>query len=255
MKGLTLRLREVPKTGLEVEAILPENFVGKTLDDISNILVFLGNKRRKISDFFELTGEIAKDVEEQRIVLDGDLSRVKRIGESMNGGEIFINGSVGIHLGEFMHGGKITVAGNARSWVGTSMTGGEIMIDGNARDYIGCGRRGENKGMKEGRITINGNAGTEIGSYIAGGEILIKGRADSFVGSYARGGKITVGEVSKNRIGYSMKKGGIFVLDSDFEIPFNFKHLADKENFSIYQGDLSIDGKGLIYVSRRSEIH
>lgn len=251
MKEVILKLREVPKTGLEAECIIPENFAGSSSDEISNITVFLGNKKRKISDFFEISGEIAKDKEKQRIILEGNLSKVKRIGEYMNGGEILINGSIGIHLGEFMQSGKITVMGNANSWIGTSMAGGEILIEGNAQDYIGCAKRGENKGMKGGRIIINGNTGTEIGSYLVRGEIMIKGMAESFVSSYAKGGKITVGKISKNRIGYLMKTGEIFVLDSDFIVPFYFNHLMDNAEYSVYQGDLGIDGKGLIYVVRK----
>ncbi len=246
-----MKLREVPGTGLEAESIIPENFAGKSLSEISNLPVFLGNKKRKISDSFEITGDIAEDKERQRIVLEGDFSRVKRIGENMNGGEILINGSVGIHLGEFMQNGKITVTGNANSWIGTSMSDGEILIEGNARDCIGCAKRGENKGMRGGKIIINGNTGTEIGSYISGGEILIKGTAESFAGSYARGGKITIGKILKNRIGYLMKTGEIFVLDPDFKAPFYFNHFMDNAEYSLYQGDLGIDGKGLIYVVRK----
>lgn len=250
MKELILKLKEAPKTGLEAETVLPEIFAGKSLSEVSNLPVFLGNRKRKASDFFDIAGEITKNTLDQRIVLEGNLSRVKRIGENMNGGEILINGSIGIHLGEFMQSGKITIMGNANSWIGTSMAGGEILIEGNAQDYIGCAKRGENKGMKGGRIIINGNTGTEIGSYISGGEIMIKGMAESFVGSYARGGKITVGKISKNRIGYLMKTGEIFVLDSDFIVPFYFNHLMDNAEYSVYQGDLGIDGKGLIYVKK-----
>ena len=58
------------------------------------------------------------------IHIDGNLSKVQRIGSGMTDGEIRIAGDVGMHLGVEMKGGKITVEGNVGSWLGSSMKGG-----------------------------------------------------------------------------------------------------------------------------------
>jgi formylmethanofuran dehydrogenase subunit C len=55
------------------------------------------------------------------ITINGDVSKVRRIGAGMKSGEITIHGDVGMHLGEEMKGGKITVHGNVGGWAGSMM--------------------------------------------------------------------------------------------------------------------------------------
>jgi len=250
MKTILLKPKGELSAGLECESIKPENFIGKNLERISSIGVFLKGNEMPLHKFFTVEGKVAEKLEEQRIIIEGDLSRVKRIGESMLGGTVIVKGDVGHHLGEFMKGGKIVVEGSAKSRIGTTMKGGTIEIMKNAGNYIGCAALGETAGMTGGNILIHGNANFDIGRGIKGGEITVLGNVYSFVGSYADGGTITIGSIRQSRVGYKMKGGRISVLDSNFKVPFYFRYLKDKSNFLVYQGDMSCDGKGLLYIKK-----
>ncbi len=250
MMELVLEIKKIPKTGLEAETIKPENFVNKSIKEIEKIEVCSGNGKITLGSIFKISGKTAKNPSEQKIVIVGDASKIKRIGEAMSGGEILLKGDVGPRLGEFMVSGKIIVEGNADNWIGTSMNGGEIIVKGNAGDYMGSSIRGTNRGMRGGKILVDGNAGGEIGYGMVGGEITINGTADSFVGSYMRGGKIVVGNVLMNRIGFSMNGGEISIIDKTFNVPFYFRKIGEEGGFMQYSGDQSFDGKGLLKVQK-----
>ena len=80
-------------------------------------------------DLFDVSVDgTASSADEVKIVLDGDLSRVKLIGSGMKAGEIGANSNVDMHCGAMMSGGKITVKGNADCWAGREMIGGELWL-------------------------------------------------------------------------------------------------------------------------------
>jgi formylmethanofuran dehydrogenase subunit C len=113
MKEVVLKPKSQPAVGLEAEVITPDNFAGKSIEEIKALLVFEGKLERKLSDFFEISGEAGTSSNETSILIDGSVERTKRIGQEMKGGEIVIRGDVGMHIGSKMRGGKITVMGNA----------------------------------------------------------------------------------------------------------------------------------------------
>lgn len=251
MKDLTFKLRNKPRFPLDCHMIKPESFIGRSAEEIMDSSVMDGRNKWKIGDYFDVYGDISDSIEKiknQRIVLEGDLSMMNRVGERMSGGEIIIKGNYGSRLGEFMHHGRIEVIGDAGSYIGTSMSGGEIIIKGRAGDYIGCARIGERKGMDKGKIIIEGDVGTEVGYGLTGGEIFIKGNVHSFVGCYMGCGKITLNGIKYPRIGNGMKGGKIYVENSNFRAPFNFKRVEIKDDFTIYAGDYSVNGKGRIFI-------
>ena len=99
------------KIGITVEAevIRPDLFAGKTKEQIEELLVWQGPKELPLSQFFEVDIQgNGGSPEETKIIIDGDVSRVKRIGQGMNSGMIEILGSAGMHTGAEMTG--------ARSW-------------------------------------------------------------------------------------------------------------------------------------------
>jgi len=249
MNEVTLKVKEVPETGLEVENITPDAFAGMDVKDVSELIIHAGKKKVGISDFFRVSGKTAKTASKQKITIEGSNTLLKRIGEGMSGGEIKVLGDVGYHLGEYMTGGKIHVSGNAGSWIGTCMSGGEIVIEGNAGSYIGASSRGLREGMSGGRILVLNDVGTEIGVGLMDGEIIVEGAASSFVGSYMSGGVIRLSGIS-GRIGYAMRAGVIEVLDKSFKAPFYFKQTGEEGEFQIFEGDVSFKGRGRIKVLR-----
>jgi len=85
-----------------------------------------GNEEITLADIFDVAVDGSGDVAETKIIIDGDVPRVKRIGEAMTAGEIVVKGDVDMRCGARMSGGSITVEGDADSWVGREMTGGEM---------------------------------------------------------------------------------------------------------------------------------
>ena len=196
---------------VEAEAISPDVFAGKSLNEIRELTVLQGPQKHKLSEFFEVSGEAGETSVETTIVIEGDVDRVKLIGYKMSGGKIVINGNAGMHVGDEMSGGEILVRGDAGSWTGMDMKGGTIVIEGNAKDHIGCTYRGKWRGMSGGMIHIKGDAGNNVGGGITGGSIVIDGNVGAFCGIKQNGGLTVVRGDAKRAVGAEMSAGTIVV--------------------------------------------
>jgi formylmethanofuran dehydrogenase subunit C len=254
----------IPKNNIgmpiEADVISPDVFADKTIEEIESLLVWQGNTRAQLSEFFEIKGEDVPS-KEPTIIIDGDVSKVKYIGSKMSSGKIIINGNVGLQLGSEMKGGEIVVNGNADSWVGSEMKGGKIHVKGNAGDYIGNAYRGDWRGMKGGTIIIEGNAGNNIGGGSIKGEIIIKGNVGQFCGINLRGGKIIVGGGAERNVGAEMIKGEIIICGQidkfhpGFELveEVDGNELGLEGTFLKFIGDYSMKKpKGILYVSKEN---
>ncbi|WP_094228953.1 formylmethanofuran dehydrogenase subunit C [Methanolobus psychrotolerans] len=247
---------------VEAEDITPDNFAGKSADEIRKILIWQAPAQFPISDFFTVEGNGGSSAEDTTIIVDGNVPRVKRIGEKMTAGKIVIKGSAGMHVGSAMTGGEIIVEGDAESWAGMEMKGGSIHIKGNAKDHIGCAYRGSWKGMSGGRITIEGNAVNQIGGGLIGGEIIINGNVENFCGIRISGGLIVVKGNAFRTVGAEMTGGTIVVggcierFNPGFEMTaiesdLKFNDIECPGEYKKFAGDYAIPqkGKGILYVS------
>jgi len=268
MAEIKLKLKKQPQFPLEAEEISPDNLAGKTVAQIKKLELFYGNEIVNLSDFFDVSGK-STDVKDTTIIIEGDLSNVKRIGEKMTNGEIIINGDVGMHVGNQMKGGKITVNGNAGDWAGAMLKGGELEINGDAGNYIGAAYRGFWVGMENGIIKVKGKIGREsmlwarsskgagkfpmlkcstaeafLGMHNHGGTIIVEGDVDLYVGAdQARGQIIIKGKAP--RLLPSYKKIGEI---TEIELP-NGEKVTGK--FIEYSGDHSVNKEtnGRIYIA------
>ena len=103
---LTRKVRLSPKGEIEImieaESISPDIFAGRSEREIGRLAVWQGPRGAHISEFFDIdvTDEKTVDgVSAVDILIDGDASRVKRIGQRMTSGRIESRGSAGMHLG------------------------------------------------------------------------------------------------------------------------------------------------------------
>ncbi len=259
MKETVLKSKNQPSVGLEAEVISPDIFAGKKLDGIKKLSVFEGKVEKKIEDFFTIAGEAGVKAGETRIIIEGDVSRTKRIGHGMSAGEIHIRGDVGMHLGSKMRGGKILVEGNVDSFAAQEMRGGELLVKGDAGNYLGSATRGNWRGMRGGAVTVEGNAGSEIGTFMLGGVITVKGNAGSFAGVHMGKGLIVIEGRAERRIGAEMVGGTIvanaveallpgFKLEGSVKDPSIDGHVF-KGTFKKYTGDRAeMRAKGEVYV-------
>lgn len=190
MRRITLIMREGVGGNLpiEAEAICPETLC-KTIE----LSVFVGNEKMKLRDVFDIRvdGEAAGPATTE-IVMVGDCSRVKRVGEYMTNGKIVVDGDIGMHCGDFMTGGEIEIMGNAGDWLGREMIGGRIVCHGNAGNYCGSGYRGGRKGMRGGEILIEGSVGDYCCESLFGGVVRVCGNAGLHAGCNMKGGKMII---------------------------------------------------------------
>ncbi|MDO5845308.1 MAG: formylmethanofuran dehydrogenase subunit C [Methanocorpusculum sp.] len=191
MRRITLIVREEmadSRLPIEAEAICPET-MSKTIE----LSIFVGNEKRKLSDVFDIRvdGE-ASGPSTTEIVIVGDASRVKRVGEYMTAGKIIVDGDIGMHCGDFMTGGTIEIMGNAGDWLGREMLGGKILCHGNAGNYCGSGYRGGRKGMRGGEVVVEGSVGDYCAECLFGGVVRVKGNAGIHAGSNMKGGKLII---------------------------------------------------------------
>ena len=138
------------------ECITPDNFQGKTIEEIETLKVWEGNKEKKLAEIFKVERIKKEEENEPIITIYGDLRKIRMIGAKMTKGQIIIHGDVGMYLGQEMEDGKITVRGNADRWAGSMMKGGTIEIYGNAGSYLAAPYRGSTAGMRGGKIIVGG---------------------------------------------------------------------------------------------------
>lgn len=251
MQTVTIKPKNDIKISVEAENISPDKFAGKSEKDIQSLEAYMGNHKTTLGELFSIKVEGTGAAADTKIVMEGNFSRVKRIGEGMTAGLILIKGNVDMHLGAKMSGGKITLSGNADSWAGREMKGGELIIEGDARYYLGAGYRGETCGMRGGKITVMGSALDFLGEHMCGGEIYVKGNVGILAGLSNNGGKIVIGG-STSRPGSEMAKGTIIVNGAVAEMMPVYKdegtEAVDGVTYKKYTGDVIVGGKGVLYI-------
>ncbi len=246
---------------VEAEVINPDIFAGKTKSEIEQLIVWQGAKQRPLSDFFDVEGSGA--AAETKIIIEGDVPRIKHIGHGMKAGEIVIEGSAGMHIGSEMVGGSILVNGDAGSWAGMEMKGGILHILRNAGDHVGCAYRGSWRGMSGGKIIIDGSAKSQLGGGMSGGEIHVGGNVENFAGIRMNSGVIIVKGDAVRGVGAEMSGGTFVVCGRIKQFSPGFEYAGTEKNpkigetmlsgeFAKFAGDFAISKtpKGVLYASK-----
>ena len=125
MGEITLTPKDIGNISVSGDAISPDVLFDKDAEAIEGILLWQGNSQVKLGELFGVVvNGISGSPADVKIIISGDVSRVKGIGQSMTAGEIIVNGSVDMHCGADMRGGKITVDGNTKGcWPGKKRQG------------------------------------------------------------------------------------------------------------------------------------
>jgi formylmethanofuran dehydrogenase subunit C len=246
---MEVRERHRPNLPIEAECIVPKNFIGPE----RTFYVWKGNKKLDIRDVFHIRREgHANSVDKVEIIIRGDSSHIKRIGEYMDGGKITIEGDIGMHCGNFMSDGVIEIMGNADSWLGREMNGGTIICHGDAADYAGSGYRGEKHGMKGGKIEIMGDVGEFAGETLAGGEIIIHGNAGDMPGADMKDGVLVIRGDCSRACG-NMTGGICTVLGTVHDMLPTFKNEGTEQRgehlLTKFSGDHISRGLGTLYIN------
>src|SRR5512137_601076 len=193
MDTVTITMKNAPALYLEADTVSPDAFAGKSAAQIAELPVFEGNVPSTLGKYFEVSGSAGATAADTKIIVKGDVKKVKYIGFKMTAGELVIEKT-------------------ADQYVGAWMKGGEMVIEGNAGNYLGAAYRGDWRGMSGGKILVKGNAGSDIGMYMLGGEIVVNGNADVHVMTHAEGGKTIIRGNAKSKIGGQMVDGTIIIF-------------------------------------------
>jgi formylmethanofuran dehydrogenase subunit C len=229
---------------IEAEVIGPDVFAGKSGKEIEELPVWQGPVKLPLSEFFDMEIQETQgsgSSEEITIVINGDVSRIKRIGQGMKAGKIEILGTAGMHLGAEMDGGSILVRGDAGPWAGMEMKGGLIQIQGNAGDHAGSAYRGSWRGMTGGKILIEGNARSQLGGGLAGGQIVVEGNVENFCAIRQSGGLVLVRGSAMRGVGAEMTGGIVAVCGKISRFSPGFVEAGREENPLL--GDLQLEGR------------
>lgn len=209
---LTIKLKNESSIPLEVDSITMEQVQTQTADEVARTKIFRGNEQPELGEYFDVSGSATDD---QTIVWEGNLAKVKLIGSKLTHGKVQVEGSVGMHLGAEMTGGEIVLNGNADDWVGAEMKGGRIRVNGNVRHMLGAAYRGSIKGMTGGEILVDGNAGNELGNSMRRGLIAVSGNIGDVAGAAMIAGSILIFGETGIRHGAGMKRGTIALFNAE----------------------------------------
>lgn len=198
---------------IDLSNISPDTLAGKSLDKITKMKIWRGNRRTTLGKLFEVTGKGDKSAEKITVEVLGKIPQCRHFGQDMTTGKIVVKGEVGMHLGARMKGGTIEVKGNVDHWLGAEMSGGAIRVRGNVGDKAASAYLGSNYGMNGGSLYITGNVGHELGMGMRRGVIVVDGDTESFTGTRMLAGTIIIRGQLGPRAGASMRyKGTIIAL-------------------------------------------
>ena len=204
MTALTFTLRRRPEQRLDLSPLVPHLLAGQSAAQIERIELQTTRCRVAVADIFRVR---IGDAEHVRI--EGACDRLDRVGKAMSGGEIVVDGDVGIQAGRAMAGGKLIVRGDTGPLAGSGMKKGIIEILGATGDRLGGPLAGEITGMRGGLIVVRGGAGERAGDRMRRGTIVIEGEAGDYAGSRMIAGTVVVAGRAGNLPGYLMKRGTI----------------------------------------------
>jgi formylmethanofuran dehydrogenase subunit C len=271
VRPLTFTLRERPDQRLDLSPLVPHGLTGKTAREIERIELQTTRRRITVGDVFRLR---IGDVEQIRI--QGACDRLDYVGRAMTGGELIIEGDVGVQAGRLMAGGRLTVLGNVGPWAASGMKAGVFEIRGAAGARLGGPLQGEIAGMRGGLVIVRGSAGERAGDRMRRGTIIIEGEAGSYAGSRMIAGTLIVRRRAGPLPGYLLKRGTIvlgdgcsalsptFVDCGRYELvamrwlagmlePYSEAAVAlMRRPLSRFAGDMAVLGKGEILVGNRN---
>jgi formylmethanofuran dehydrogenase subunit C len=220
MTGWRLQLRQAPALRLDLRGITPSALAGLSPAAVEQLPVGYGNAMVSLAEFFSVTSASSDD----SLVLQGDLSRVDRIGWQMDGGRVLVEGSAGDQAGGCMRAGELLIKGSAGVLLGCEMAGGALMVEGEAGDFGASTLPGSMDGMRGGTMVIKGRVGNRFGDRMRRGTVLVFGSAGDFLASRMVAGTIALGGQAGAHAAYGMRRGSlVFAAGRDTaELPDTF---------------------------------
>jgi len=267
---MKLRLRHDITVGLDLRGVLPSRLLPMSLEEAAKVTVWAGNQQVQLGELFAIETETRR---EDTLRIIGNLAKADNVGAGLDGGTLFVQGSVGHHAGQRMRSGSLYIHGHVGNNLAEGMQGGFLKVLGNVGDRVGAPLPGEKRGMAGGRVFILGSAGSEVGHRMRRGTIAVTNDCGDFVGYEMLAGTILVGGQAGTSPGLMMKRGTIILngnprsdllagfthacrikpammplLADDFakqEVP-EAARLISLAHYDLFHGDLAQMGRGEI---------
>jgi formylmethanofuran dehydrogenase subunit C len=207
MTGVTLTLRTNPDGHLDA-SLLGGSLVSKPITEILQLPlpVIAGKAAMLVQDIFDAVPRT-----DNRVVIQGELSRLHGIGNRWSGGELLVEGDVGDGFASRMSGGEVHLHGNAGNKTGQQMRGGILQVRGNVGDDLGCPLHGRRSGFSGGTIHVVGNVGRYAGYRMRRGTLIIQGDCGQYLGCDIVAGTIVATGCIGSGLGVGMHRGTIIV--------------------------------------------
>jgi formylmethanofuran dehydrogenase subunit C len=205
MSGFRFSLRQSPAVRVDLRGVLPAALAGLSLAQVEQVHVGHGRSLVPLAEFFQ----VAPAGDDGTLRFDGDLSRFDRVGWQMAGGRLTVDGPAGHYTGGCMTGGELRVNGAVGLLAGCEMAGGRLTVDGDAGDFAAGTLPGSMDGMRGGTLVVTGNAGQRFGDRMRRGTALVFGNAGDFLASRMVAGTIGIGGQAGAHVGYGMRRGSV----------------------------------------------
>ena len=208
MKPMTFRLRDGVCVPVDMQSLVPNLLLNKSIREIGHLQILAGTKWTKVGELFQISGEDC-----QNLAIENSTIRLERVGSRMSSGSINVFGSTGAFAGQFMRGGKLIVNGSTGSYAAMSMRGGTIDIQGSTGDFLGAGAPGSKIGMNGGTVLVSGDAGKRAANRMRRGLVVIQGNTGIGPCSGIIAGTVVLLGDKVVKPGIRMKRGTIVVAN------------------------------------------
>ena len=88
METVTITMKNAPALYLEADNVSPDAFAGKTAAQIAELHVHEGNITSTLGKYFEVKGDAGATAADTKIVVKGDVKKVKYLGFKMSAGSL-----------------------------------------------------------------------------------------------------------------------------------------------------------------------
>jgi formylmethanofuran dehydrogenase subunit C len=268
---MTFSLRQRPDQRLDLSPLVPHLLAGKTAAQIERVELQTTRARVSVAEAFRLRMGDAGSIR-----IEDACDRLDCVGRGMTGGEVLVEGDVGVQAGRLMTAGRLVLHGNAGPWAASGLKGGTVEIRGTAGDFLGGPLAGEVAGMRGGAVVVHGRAGDRAGDRMRRGTIIVAGGVGAHAGSRMIAGTLIIGRKAGALPGFLMKRGTIVLGEGCSSMSPTFVDCGQHELLAMrlwagfidplsktaaallrrplrrLAGDMAVLGKGEIFIGNRN---
>jgi formylmethanofuran dehydrogenase subunit C len=189
--------------------IRPDQFVGRTVDEIGALPISTGSELIELRRIFSV--QHVSSLSPDSILIEGNCSSVENLGQEMASGWMCVHGDVGYAAGRGLRGGSLLVVGNASDRAGMGMKDGLLFVTGNCGVGLVAPEPGNKAGMRGGDVFVMGHVGERACERMRRGTVFVGGSMASFAATQMIAGTIVVMGSLGDHWGLGMRRGSLIL--------------------------------------------